>query len=83
MVFTCPGNAFLREFALSPFLVPGVFGHQLHGGSPMASVTNIRQGKNYAAGEAGPMEALDEKLFIGKALGFSGMEVSLKVSPST
>ncbi len=49
----------------------------------MASVTNIRQGKNYAAGEAGPMEALDEKLFIGKALGFSGMEVSLKVSPST
>ena len=43
----------------------------------MASVTNIRQGKNYAVGEAGPMEALDEKLFIGKAFGFSGMEVSL------
>ncbi|MDA8204519.1 MAG: hypothetical protein M0Z36_00475 [Thermaerobacter sp.] len=49
----------------------------------MASVTNIRQGKNYAVGEAGPMEALDEKLFIGKALGFSGMEVSSKLSPST
>lgn len=43
----------------------------------MAEVNEIRSGKNFAVGEAGPMEALDGKLFLGKALGFSGMEVSL------
>lgn len=43
----------------------------------MAEVTNIRNGKNYSVGEAGPLEELDGKLFIGRALGFTGMEVSL------
>lgn len=43
----------------------------------MAEVTNIRHGQNYAVGEAGPLDQLDAKLFLGKALGFTGMEVSL------
>lgn len=43
----------------------------------MAAVENIRQGKNYTVGESGPLEGLDGKLFLGKALGFTGMEISL------
>jgi uncharacterized cupin superfamily protein len=43
----------------------------------MAEVTNIRDGAHYRVGEAGPLAALDAKLFIGKAMGFTGMEVSL------
>jgi quercetin dioxygenase-like cupin family protein len=43
----------------------------------MASVSEIRRGKNYSVGEAGPLAGLDGKLFLGKELGFTGMEVSL------
>ncbi|NMP23876.1 cupin domain-containing protein [Sulfobacillus harzensis] len=43
----------------------------------MAEITNIRQGKNYTVGETGNLDALDAKLFLGQALGFTGMEVSL------
>ncbi|MCL5116704.1 MAG: cupin domain-containing protein [Firmicutes bacterium] len=43
----------------------------------MAEISNVRQGKNYSVGEAGPLEALDGKLFVGQTLGFTGMEVSL------
>jgi uncharacterized cupin superfamily protein len=48
----------------------------------MAEVTNIRTGPHYQVGEAGRLDALDAKLFIGQALGFTGMEVSLnRVAP--
>jgi uncharacterized cupin superfamily protein len=47
----------------------------------MASVNNVRSGPHYTVGETGPMEELDAKLFIGKALGFSSMEVSLNCLP--
>ncbi len=43
----------------------------------MADITHIRSGQNYTVGEAGALESLDAKLFVGKALGFTGMEVSL------
>lgn len=43
----------------------------------MAEVRNLRSGPNYTVGEAGPFDQLDSKLFIGRALGFTGMEVSL------
>ena len=43
----------------------------------MASVTDVRHGENYSVGETGPMSQLDAKLFVGQALGFTGMEVSL------
>ena len=43
----------------------------------MAEVRDIRTGKNYAIGQAGPLQELDAKLFVGKVLGFSSMEVSL------
>lgn len=43
----------------------------------MAEITNIRHGKNYTVGEAGALEGLDGKLFMGQVLGFTGMEVSL------
>jgi uncharacterized cupin superfamily protein len=43
----------------------------------MAEITNIRSGAHYQSGEAGPLSQLDAKLFIGKTLGFTGMEVSL------
>lgn len=47
------------------------------GGVAMAEVTHIRREKNYTVGEAGPLEHLDAKLFVGRAMGFTGMEVSL------
>lgn len=47
----------------------------------MAEVTHIRNGKNYSVGEAGPLDQLDSKLFFGRALGFTGMEVSLNRFP--
>ncbi|MBX5467732.1 MAG: cupin domain-containing protein [Firmicutes bacterium] len=43
----------------------------------MAEIRNIRHGRHYTVGEAGPLTQLDSKLFVGKALGFVGMEVSL------
>ncbi len=43
----------------------------------MAEVTHVRHGKHYTVGETGALEGLDGKLFIGQALGFTGMEVSL------
>lgn len=43
----------------------------------MAAVSDIRHGKNFTVGETGPLTALDGKLFLGKDLGFTGMEVSL------
>jgi uncharacterized cupin superfamily protein len=43
----------------------------------MATVSNIRAGLHYTVGEAGPLQLLDAKLFLGQALGFTGMEVSL------
>lgn len=47
------------------------------GGGFVAEVTNIRSGTHYTVGEAGSLEELDAKLFVGRALGFTGMEVSL------
>lgn len=52
------------------------------GNRKMASVSNIRSGKHYRVGETGAIEDLDAKLFVGKALGFNGMEVSLNRVPS-
>lgn len=43
----------------------------------MAEVTNIHSATNYTVGQAGPLELLDSKLFIGRSLDFTGMEVSL------
>ncbi len=43
----------------------------------MAEVTNIRKGAHYSVGEAGPLDQLDSKLFIGRSLDFTSMEVSL------
>lgn len=43
----------------------------------MAAVSEIRSGKHYSVGQSGPLASLDGKLFLGQALGFSGMEVSL------
>lgn len=43
----------------------------------MAAVSDIRTGQNYSVGHTGPLAELDGKLFVGQALGFSGMEVSL------
>lgn len=43
----------------------------------MASVTNVHQGTHYTVGQAGSLKELEEKLFVGKPLGFTGMEVSL------
>lgn len=48
----------------------------------MAEVRRVREGTHYTVGEAGPLEELDAKLFVGKPLGFTGMEVSLnRVAP--
>jgi uncharacterized cupin superfamily protein len=50
----------------------------------MASVSDVRSGAHYTVGEAGPLAELDAKLFIGQALGFSSMEVSLnRLAPGT
>lgn len=43
----------------------------------MANVSEVRTGSHHTVGETGPMAELDAKLFIGKALGFTSMEVSL------
>jgi quercetin dioxygenase-like cupin family protein len=43
----------------------------------MAEITQVRRGKHYTVGEAGDIAELDQKLFVGKPLGFTGMEVSL------
>lgn len=43
----------------------------------MADVKDIRQAAQYSVGEAGPMDQWEAKLFVGRALGFSGMEVSI------
>lgn len=47
----------------------------------MAEVREIRRGIHYAVGETGRLEDLDRKLFVGKPLGFTGMEVSLNRVP--
>lgn len=43
----------------------------------MADVKDVRQGNHYTVAEAGALEQLDGKLFLGKSLEFTGMEVSL------
>ena len=43
----------------------------------MSEVSRIRNGTHYTVGQVGPLEALDNKLFVGQSLGFTGMEVSL------
>ena len=43
----------------------------------MAEVTNIRKGAHYSVGETGSLSQLDGKLFVGRSLDFTGMEVSL------
>ena len=48
----------------------------------MADVRDIQSGTHYQVGETGSLEEWNGKLFIGKALGFTGMEVSLNRVPS-
>ena len=43
----------------------------------MAEVTTIRTGPHYQVSETGHIDNLDAKLFLGRPLGFTGMEVSL------
>ncbi len=47
----------------------------------MASVSAVRTGPHYQVGQTGRLDKLDDKLFIGRPLGLTGMEVSLNRVP--
>ncbi len=47
----------------------------------MSNVTHVRHQEHYSVGQVGPMEDWDAKLFVGRELGFTGMEVSLNRLP--
>ena len=47
----------------------------------MAEVRDVKTGAHYQVGQAGALEALEGKLFIGATMGFTGMEVSLNRVP--
>jgi mannose-6-phosphate isomerase-like protein (cupin superfamily) len=49
----------------------------------VADIREVKQGAHYRVGAVGPLEALGTpKVFIGQAMGFTGMEVSLnRIAP--
>ncbi len=51
------------------------------GGRTVAEVRKGRTGSRYQVGETGRLDEVDDKLFIGQPLGFTGMEVSLNRVP--